>query len=314
MTTDTAPFEVATTATDHTQDGFLSVRSQGVGASEVGALLGVDPYNSYLSLYLLKTGQTPGFEGNAASRWGDRAEPLIADLFAEDHPEYAVLPAPGVLRSREHPRLLASPDRPLAAAGHPDLWVSLLECKTASQYQAKHWDVELGLMPPRYYAQIQAQLCVTGLDGAWVGAIIAGADPVFMQVQRDQVLIDTIVERVEDFWSRIEDRDEPDFDFTPQSVEALEAVRRQAGKAVVVDSRAEVVAAHLADIKARKAELTAQVRAVEAEEKVVKGEALALLGDGEVAVTADGRTLWTYKEQSRKAQAASTFRVFRLST
>ena len=47
-------------------------RLSGLGASEVPAVLGLDPYRSPLDVYLEKTGVLPPFEGNNFTEWGNR--------------------------------------------------------------------------------------------------------------------------------------------------------------------------------------------------------------------------------------------------
>lgn len=58
-------------------------RRTGLGASDVSAAVGLDPYRSPLDLYLEKKGLAEPFEGNEHTRWGNRIEPLLRDALAE---------------------------------------------------------------------------------------------------------------------------------------------------------------------------------------------------------------------------------------
>ncbi len=84
-------------------------RSTGIGASEVAALLGLDPRKTPLSLWLDKTGNAPPFEGNRFTEMGQRCEPVIADAYAER--EGVELETCGTTRHPDLPHVFATPDR-----------------------------------------------------------------------------------------------------------------------------------------------------------------------------------------------------------
>lgn len=87
-----------------------AARTQGVGGSEVAALLGISKWESRFSLWHRKQGllgpkqQTPEMEA------GRRLEPAICRKFADEHPEFRVMRA-GTYRSRLRPFQMANPDR-----------------------------------------------------------------------------------------------------------------------------------------------------------------------------------------------------------
>lgn len=60
-------------------------RTQFIGGSEVGAILGVDPYKTRLQVYEEKLGLAPAFEGNAHTKRGIRLEEVAAEEYAEKH-------------------------------------------------------------------------------------------------------------------------------------------------------------------------------------------------------------------------------------
>lgn len=60
-------------------------RTRFIGGSEVGAILGVDPYKTPLQVYEEKVGLAPPFAGNAHTRRGTRLEEVAAEEFAEKH-------------------------------------------------------------------------------------------------------------------------------------------------------------------------------------------------------------------------------------
>ena len=61
-----------------------ALRKSGIGASEIAAVCGVDPYRSALDVWLVKTGRKPGFAGNAKTRQGQALEGPVLDMYHED--------------------------------------------------------------------------------------------------------------------------------------------------------------------------------------------------------------------------------------
>ena len=58
-------------------------RSKTIGASEIGAILGVNPYMSPVDVWMVKTLRKPEFAGNEATERGLILEPAIASWFAK---------------------------------------------------------------------------------------------------------------------------------------------------------------------------------------------------------------------------------------
>jgi len=59
----------------------MNDRTKTIGASEIGAILGVNPYMSPVDVWMVKTLRKPEFEGNAATERGLILEPAIAAWF-----------------------------------------------------------------------------------------------------------------------------------------------------------------------------------------------------------------------------------------
>src|SRR5579863_9341581 len=62
-----------------------AIRSRGIGASEISAVVGLNPYMSAYDLWLSKTSRLHGFpwEQNERARWGKLLEKSIAQGFEE---------------------------------------------------------------------------------------------------------------------------------------------------------------------------------------------------------------------------------------
>ena len=61
---------------------WLAYRRTGIGASEVGSVLGVNPWESAVDVWLEKQGRVPPFEGNNATYWGQRLEDIVAQEYS----------------------------------------------------------------------------------------------------------------------------------------------------------------------------------------------------------------------------------------
>jgi Phage-related protein, predicted endonuclease len=67
----------------------MNDRTKTIGASEIGAILGVNPYMSPVDVWMVKTLRKPEFEGNAATERGLILEPAIAAWF-KNHSKFWV--------------------------------------------------------------------------------------------------------------------------------------------------------------------------------------------------------------------------------
>lgn len=83
-------------------------RAQGFGASEIAAIYGKHPYMTEYQLWLLKTGQTEPFEGNAATEHGQREEPKAFNALKTSHNLFDL--QKGCLQHPQYPHLRCSLD------------------------------------------------------------------------------------------------------------------------------------------------------------------------------------------------------------
>lgn len=153
---------------------WLAARRNGVGASEVGAVVGMSPYEGPLRVWLSKVAGL-GVEDNPAMRWGRRFEDDVLEEYAENHPEVKVTPKPGLFAAAGAPWRLCTPD----ALGEDDDGRLLCEVKTGMSYgDAETWG-EPGTdeIPVQYLCQVTWSCDILGI-GRWVL-------PVLLLDQRD---------------------------------------------------------------------------------------------------------------------------------
>lgn len=184
-----------------TREEWLAGRQKGLGGSDAGAILGLNPYKSPLQLWLEKTGQIDSnVPDNEAMWFGREAEELVAKRFEKETGK-KVRRSGFSFQSEEHLFMLANVDRLVVGekAG--------LECKTANFFADKEY--EEGYIPEHYYAQCYHYMAVTGLDRWYLAVLIPGKSFHIYQIDRDEEQIRTLIEQEEGFWACVQEKKEP---------------------------------------------------------------------------------------------------------
>lgn len=281
---------------------WLAQRREGIGSSDAPALMGMDRFQTPYSLWVDKT-EGLEVEETAAMRWGRRLESAIADEFGDEHGEFVVVKPKVMYRHAEIPFMQSNPDRLLfeprkfrngetfAGGETPEeaTWDSLavpskiLECKCSNI--AEDWD---GDYPPdRVLVQVQHQLCVNDVDGAYVALLEQGRFYRDWFVARDDAAIEVLCEEEAEFWKLVQRGTPPAVDGHAATSEAI----KQLYQTVEPESRVELgedgaelfVARALAKDRAKDAEATLSVIDNMLREKF--GHASTVTINGEVAAT-----------------------------
>ena len=156
-----------------THEAWLQERQNGLGASDAGTILGVNPWKTNVQLWEEKTGlrKAPDISDKPYVQYGKQAEQHIRELFALDHPEVAVFyDSPYKIIWREGMWLFCTPDGELVSretGKKGGLEIKTTEIMNASKW--KEWD---GRIPDQYYAQVLHQMLATGWEFVWLRAQI----------------------------------------------------------------------------------------------------------------------------------------------
>jgi putative phage-type endonuclease len=196
-------------ASDSDREKWLKTRRLLVTASEIPALLGLDPRRDALDVYVSKlVPSNDTYHGlNDRRTWGKAFESGIAKEAARAY-NWAALSMSGVLLvSRELPIVGCTQDAEVIEdSGDP--WVSY-EGKTAEIYRAQGWDEETGAMPDHVIAQVQTQLFVTRAPKSIVTCLVGLSRLVRIDMYPDQDFSALIREAAEDMVRRLETLDPP---------------------------------------------------------------------------------------------------------
>lgn len=185
---------------DLSRDEWLTVRKGGIGSSDAGAAVGLNPYQSQLELWLIKTGRDGGLpkidpnDETSPMYWGTLLEPIVAAHYTK-HSGNRVRRINAVLQHPDTDKvwMLANIDREVIGAGD----VQILECKTAGEFGARLWRDGV---PEYVVCQVQHQLAVTGKAAADVCVLICGQEIRVFRIDRDDALIARLIELERQFW------------------------------------------------------------------------------------------------------------------
>lgn len=201
------------------RESWLQGRCAGIGASNAASAIGQSKWRSNVKLFRLITGKEKGGEliGNTAVEFGNRAEPVMRELFKLKHPEYTV--------EYHQYDILSQDNLPwLRATLDGDLWVDtpkrygqnkgILEIKTASLKTKQQWEEWNGRMPQHYYIQCLHQLLATGWDYVILFALLMGLNEWTIRefsIYKDDVEDDLacLLEEEKKFWGYVERNEEP---------------------------------------------------------------------------------------------------------
>ena len=219
-------FKIVNLSKETDYEGWLNFRLRGVGASEVGTLLGLNPYKSKIELFYQKLGVIPlKQDENLAMFYGSRLEDFVANMwqyfdndaesvidnFNTDVKKRFSKPVPGYILNEDHPNLFFSPDR-IITKGETDRVVyngklvtknvhGVLEIKTISGFASKQWE---GGIPPSYIIQLTTYMI--GLETSYGEIVLLedGRKLTVLPVERNEAIVTEILSAVQDFTDRVQ--------------------------------------------------------------------------------------------------------------
>jgi len=247
----------------------IATRHLTLGASEIGAVAGLNPWQSAHDVWLEKM-QLVEHVDNARTRIGDRFEAVVRDMYCEDQGcEVAHF---GTIVHSRFRWLSATPDSCVFGARR------LLEVKIVGWRVAPHWGTAEDAIPDYYRSQVEQQMEVCDADSCDVAAVIGGTDYRIYRIQRDRSLAARLIEIGQEFWERhVLTREPPPVDGTEGARRMLGVLypknRRPLAKASAL---AEDLVRRLADLEV----LETQRLEVENKLKAEIADQEGLVGDG----------------------------------
>jgi predicted phage-related endonuclease len=248
-----------------------AVLPSAVGASEVPAVLGCDPWTTPLALYRRKLGLAEPQPDSDAMAIGRALEGPVVDLARQRIP----------LPIRRNRATFLDPELRLFAT--PDAFVGsdrLLEAKVVGLRTASDW--QDGALPCRVKLQVQAQLLVLRRSVAFVVGLV-GTQLELVVVEADPELQAGIRQGVASFLELLDARREPDpLTYGERWAKLLDQVQASDARDVLAGTRAQELGDRLLEIRADQDALEDEARELRAEllEELVSEGGNRLVGTG----------------------------------
>lgn len=278
---------------------WLDLRKKTIGGSEVGTIVGLNPYASAYSLWCERTGRTAAFEGNLRTRIGEALEDTVARLF-EETSGIKVQRTNFIWYNSDFPHMHASPDR-LAVSGKIGL-----EIKTTSAFNCDKFRGED--FPAQYYAQAVQYMAVLEYPEWYIAVLIGNHALKIYQLVRDESIprpewadgrllvedgeITALRDAVGAFWTCLETDTPPGVDGSEATAEALEEVypMSDAAEPITFFGRDSLVEEWFS--------IAEQAKALDARKAEIKNILCADMGSAYEGICGEHRITW--KEQTRK--------------
>ncbi|WP_406321742.1 YqaJ viral recombinase family protein [Streptomyces sp. NBC_00519] len=270
------------------REQWHQVRRGGIGGSEVAALLGLDKYRGPRHVFETKHGR-PVASGAALSEYaevGQEIEDFIAYMFTKRSGIPAV-PTPGTLANVDRPWMRCNVDR-YALDSESGAVLAPVELKNRSEYQLDDWTEGV---PDGPALQVHWNMAVGGWSYGWAVALVGGNKLLFHRIERDDELIDTLIDICGRWYQRHV------IEGFPPPADGLEATKELLGR--LWDAKpneiVEVSRDKAEKLRKRRASLAQQIKELESQKTTVENEMRLIAEGAEVAKSGKG-VAWSWKQ------------------
>lgn len=277
-------------------------RKSFIGSSEIATVLGINPFQTPLELWAIKTGNIPAkdLSENEAVEWGVRLEDIVAQKFSEKnnvkliaykkrfvHPEYPFL-------SCELDRLIAGTEE-------------LLEVKTCSLWNYKDWK-DADDIPIYYIAQVMFALGLSGRKVGHIAVLVGGQKYLEKKIIFDEKTFNKMVEKAVKFWNDFIITNQMPFQISAKDNDTLYQLFPNAteGEPLELGDEANMIIESLEGMTADFMDLKDKI-------EQQKNELKALLKEKEMGITNRYKVTWKEQEKKEYVVKASKSRVLRYS-
>lgn len=258
-------------------------RLKGIGGSDAGAVLGLNPWKSPYMLWCEKTGRIKNDEDNEAMRLGRDLEDYVAKRFVEASGK-KVRKTSFSYQNKEYPFMLANVDREIVGED------ALLECKTTNMLTKT--DYKHGDIPDTYYAQCMHYMAVTGKQRVYIAVLVLNQGFYWYAVDRDEEAINALIEAEKHFWEDYVLKDEePVVDGTDSTTEAIDSMYPSGSGSTDLFGREDTIQMALSIKK--------QIKALEKELKVHEQQLKSDIGEFELGYAGNYQVSWKNQSQQR---------------
>lgn len=285
-------YEIICNTKNLKEEEWLLFRKQGIGGSDVSIIAGCNPYRSVFELWDDKRNKQGidkiEIENSDITHFGHVLEDVIRKEFIS-RTGLKVRKKNMLLRSRKYPFMIADVD---GVIREEDGTYSIFEAKTAIEFKNNDWKNEK--IPLAYQLQVQHYLAVTGFKKAYIAALVGGNKFYWYKMNRDDKLIDQIIQMEAEFWQRVQSGQEP-------SVDGSEATQNYLGeqyKESKTNSIVELNDSVIPTIQEYK-ELKEEMDQLSDKKRKIENQLKMILKDHETGIIDDYVVKWKKVEQNR---------------
>ncbi len=265
----------------------LSLRETGIGASEIAAVLELDPYKGPLDVWLRKRTPRRGpllgpSDPGQPAMLGHAIEPVLRRIYVE-RTGNDVAPTP-TTRHADLPFVLATADGLGERSG--------LEIKVVGMHMAHHWGEagdDAGL-PDYVRMQVAQNMAVFDRDRWDVCALIGGTDLRLWTIDRDAELEASLLEASAVFWEEHVLADEPPP--PPDRMSRREYMRQRYPGSNATACRQVGDDAAVAELMMKLGAAKEAVKLAEAEHEILEAALCGIVGDDYGIEGIAGKFIW----------------------
>jgi len=250
--------------TANSEAEFKQLRAKTIGSSEIGTIMGVNPFQTPYDLWLRKTGRET-FEGNEATRRGQLLEPVVAQMFVDKTGIEIEEGGEDVTIYYAEDFMSASPDRFYLSNGER----AILEIKTTAM------DVDADNLPMYWFCQLQWQMGVIGVNKgaiAWLGNRFIFD---YLEFDFDADFFNNMKEAAREFWQLVQNDEQPSLTTTGDVLKAYPS--HKDGKYIVAGQSIATIHKQLKGLQAEKKAIDGKIDELKEQVQLVMNDAEAVL-------------------------------------
>lgn len=268
----------------NSREEWLKAREDGIGASEVASVVGLNPWETPYQLWRRKKGMDKPQEENFMMKAGHYLEDAVARFYSDASGNEIINSSATdfMFIDKNKPFLRVSPDRTfwIQNMTHNDDNKGILECKTTQK------SIDRDDLPKHWFCQVQMLLGVSGYELASLAWLSSGREFDYTDITFAPEFYGWLSEEVERFWvDNVQGGKEPDAISVSDVLTKYN--RHTDGKLVEVGDDIFQAYQDLKDLKK-------EIAALDERKETLEGRIKMAFGDAE-AITFGGDTLATWK-------------------
>ena len=265
---------------------FSLDRTQYIGGSDVGAILGLSKFRSPLELWMEKTGKKNNRVDSLPLRFGSFAEEFVASEYSRVTGAKLVHDE-SIFVHPKYPMFCAHIDRLVMGDGLNNPPTKILECKTANPFTSGDWgEVGSDEVPLPYLCQIAWYQAITAIERSDLAVLFGNADFRIYEIDRDKELERMITQKALHFWTEYVLKDIPP---PPQSEADCQNLFSKSDPAKTIQAKVETL-----ELTKRLQLLNSEITIREEEISTIKQTIMSQMGEAE-SLTYQGKVLATWK-------------------